>query len=63
MGTHRSRIPGFLGRLTIFQAYAACICLNMRHVATASVHENHKANTTGTKEETKDASTLVYVMF
>ena len=61
MGTRHFCIPGFLRSLSILQTRQTCVYLDMCHIAVASMHENHKANTTDTKEETKNASTIVNV--
>lgn len=62
MGTCDSSIPCFLRNCIIFYALDAGYYFVMHHPALASMHENYKASETGSKEEAKDASSIIYVV-
>lgn len=62
MGTCDFSIPCFLCSCIIFYALDAGYYFVMHHPAVASMYKNYEAGETGSKEEAKDASSIIYVV-
>lgn len=63
MGAGDFSIPCFLCSCIIFYALDAGYYFVMHHPALAnSMHEKYKASETGSKEEVKDTSSIIYVV-